>query len=224
MTKVAIESSIKYPNRWTKGISGNPKGRPKIEVKIHELAKAKSEPAIHKLVEVISNPKYSAELQYQASVALLKLSSNSQIPIQYLKTSNLENTSQSIKLNQKLDSISMSLSQPLTKKMVNDMIMDVANLPYYPSDKDERTERFIEMSVIQIAIIKLVERAAQGDVKAISEMFNRILGRPKQESQNIEVSLTYQDYLDKLADKIEERKVLAITKKDYPRYANLEGI
>ncbi len=71
MSKIATNAKIKYPNRWQKGVSGNPKGRPKIDPDIRELAKTHTAAAIAKLFEVATGSEYSSELQGHAAIILL---------------------------------------------------------------------------------------------------------------------------------------------------------
>jgi Family of unknown function (DUF5681) len=73
MDKSVATAKIRYPNRWRKGTSGNPKGRPKVEPNFRRLAKEKSEQALLRLIEIASSSKYSPELQTAASMVILDL-------------------------------------------------------------------------------------------------------------------------------------------------------
>jgi hypothetical protein len=59
---------------FTKGISGNPGGRPKLTIsvrKVQDLAREKSEMAINVLCEIASNENYTPSARVSAASAIL---------------------------------------------------------------------------------------------------------------------------------------------------------
>ena len=136
--------------------------------------------------------------------------------------------------------------KPVTKLSVSETLAAAANLPYIAINDTQDEKRFEGRTNIEVSSIRLAEKAASGNLEAVNQMLDRILGKPKQETQNLNVNVTYQDYLDKIADMVEaeENKMnvevdnkinveikeaqlapLAIScVSDYPNNPNLEGI
>jgi hypothetical protein len=56
---------------FKKGQSGNPRGRPKVDFTIQELARAHCPKAINHLAAILENPKSSPAAQVSAAIALL---------------------------------------------------------------------------------------------------------------------------------------------------------
>ncbi len=54
-------------------------------------------------------------------------------------------------------------------------------------------------TLLEAMVVKLAENAAAGDHKATSEYLDRILGKPKQQTETIQMSMSYAEYLDYLA-------------------------
>ena len=85
-----------------------------------------------------------------------------------------------------------------------------ASLPY-EGEWDEELEmyilepRFKGMSNIEVMWIRLAEKAANGDMGAMSMMFDRLLGKPKQSVETASVSMTYQEFLKELAKQNEAK-------------------
>ena len=85
-----------------------------------------------------------------------------------------------------------------------------ASLPY-EGEWDEELEmyilepRFKGMSDIEVMWIRLAESAANGDMGAMSMMFDRLLGKPKQSVETASVSMTYQEFLKELAKQNEAK-------------------
>ena len=61
------------------------------------------------------------------------------------------------------------------------------------------------MSNIEVMWIRLAEKAANGDMGAMSMMFDRLLGKPKQSVETASVSMTYQEFLKELAKQNEAK-------------------
>ena len=79
-----------------------------------------------------------------------------------------------------------------------------ASLPY-EGEWDEDLEmyvldpRFKGMSNVEVMWIRLVEKAANGDMAATNMILDRILGKPKQSVESASVSMTYQEFLKEIA-------------------------
>lgn len=57
--------------RWAKGVSGNPRGRPKKDFDLAERAQKETERAVKTLVAVMDNPKASANARVAAAAEIL---------------------------------------------------------------------------------------------------------------------------------------------------------
>lgn len=71
-----------------------------------------------------------------------------------------------------------------------------ANL-YKPKNDSPDEQRFANMTLMEVTMVRLAEKAADGNYEAAVHMLDRLAGKPKQETQNITMNVTYQDYLDK---------------------------
>lgn len=140
-------------------------------------------------------------------------------------------------------------TEPYTKQSAAALIASAGSVTYVPKDDTEDETRFDGMELMEVAIIRLMEKAAKGDFDSTNSILDRILGKPKQETQNVNVNVTYADYLDSLPDDddtgdpqlkeesppkrievdVQEAQVINVTaikpkKVKAKRYANLEGI
>jgi hypothetical protein len=59
-------------------------------------------------------------------------------------------------------------------------------------------ERFTGMTNAEVMAFRLVEKAANGNLLAVNQVYDRILGKPKQSHESIGVQMTYKDFLDRL--------------------------
>jgi hypothetical protein len=79
-----------------------------------------------------------------------------------------------------------------------------ASLPY-EGEWDPELEmhiiepRFKGLTNIEVMWIRLAEKAASGDTAAMNMIFDRILGKPKQSVESASVSMTYQEFLQTIA-------------------------
>ena len=62
-------------------------------------------------------------------------------------------------------------------------------------------ERYVGMSKLEVAQHKQMDAAARGDLTALAQAEDRILGKPKQQVESIQVSATLEDFLEKVAEK-----------------------
>lgn len=56
------------------------------------------------------------------------------------------------------------------------------------------------MAHIELAALRMAEAAAMGSIKAAKELFDRVLGKPKQYSENTNVSMTLDDVLKQMEE------------------------
>lgn len=59
--------------------------------------------------------------------------------------------------------------------------------------------RFEGASIIEVAIMQLADRAAAGDAKAITELLDRTIDKPRQGIDAVTVTGTYSEFLENLA-------------------------
>lgn len=58
---------------------------------------------------------------------------------------------------------------------------------------------YVGLSYGQVAIKKQITMAAQGNSEAFERVLDRIIGKPMQVNQNLNVNKSYKDFLDELA-------------------------
>lgn len=95
-------------------------------------------------------------------------------------------------------------AQPLNKNQVSDLITAMMSTQY-EGDIDPRTgepinfdPRFAGMTNAEVMAFRLVQKAANGEDKAITEILDRILGKPKQSVESVGVKMNYRDFLEML--------------------------
>jgi hypothetical protein len=74
--------------------------------------------------------------------------------------------------------------------------------------KDTENVDTTEMTHIEVAMLRLAKAAAGGDPKAVTELLDRILGKPKQYNENTNVTMSLDDVLQQLAQ--EEGEVVDV--------------
>jgi len=83
---------------------------------------------------------------------------------------------------------------PITPSEVLSQLKDVFRMPYMGKDLDK-----VGMSLIEAALYSAMKAAADGDTDALEKMLNRIMGRPLQSVQNLNVNGTLKELLDGIA-------------------------
>lgn len=61
-----------------------------------------------------------------------------------------------------------------------------------------------------VAILRIAEQAANGDISAFRELSDRVAGKPKQEVQSTNLNLGYDDWLKQLPDDKNEKQVVEV--------------
>ncbi len=89
---------------------------------------------------------------------------------------------------------------PLKKEQVSELLTASLSLEY-TGDRDNSgkvlsfDERFRGMTNMEVMAIRMAERAANGGEKAVTEILDRIMGKPKQSHETVGVRMTYQDFI-----------------------------
>jgi len=99
----------------------------------------------------------------------------------------------------------------LTREAIADIPLAVVSMPF------ERTEEEIFLgidedlegkTIAEVMDIRLARSAARGDKEAYKMLKDRILGKPKQEIQSTKLTMSYTEYLERVA---EEENVMDIS-------------
>lgn len=78
---------------------------------------------------------------------------------------------------------------------LEEMIYDAQGKPTGEYQLIRGEERFIGMTKAEVAAHRYATAAAQGDMEAIKFIHDRVLGKPKQQTENLNLDLSMQDYL-----------------------------
>lgn len=91
------------------------------------------------------------------------------------------------------------------KDTVRDIIAAAASLPYEGEGSFLGLEpELFGHTKLEVAMIRLMRRAAGGDLDAVKIVLDRLMGKPEQLSKTFEVKGTYKDFLEVLAKKEEK--------------------
>lgn len=94
----------------------------------------------------------------------------------------------------------------VAKEDIQEMKMHAAS-QIYRGDWDPVNEAFIPdpryegLTKIEVAQHKLMDRAASGDIQALGQIEDRILGKPKQQVESLQVNATLESFLENVAKK-----------------------
>ena len=97
-----------------------------------------------------------------------------------------------------------------TKDQVEGMVF-AAWSALYEGDRDPETgnitgfnPKFAGLTYGEVANLRMAEKAAMGDTQAYTAMMDRMLGKPKQQTETVSMTMTYQDFLDQLDSETDE--------------------
>jgi len=92
----------------------------------------------------------------------------------------------------------------MTKEDMQEMKVHAATQVYH-GDWDPVSQSYIAdpryegLSKIEVAQHKLMDKAAAGDTQALSQIEDRILGKPKQQVESLQINATLESFLEKVA-------------------------
>lgn len=95
--------------------------------------------------------------------------------------------------------------EPFTTEAVKSAVLNSLSLEYRPitmpgtDDMMPGEERFIGATKLEVIMHRVSDRAAHGDMEAVNFIYDRILGKPKQQTENINVAVNYQQFIKELA-------------------------
>ncbi len=94
----------------------------------------------------------------------------------------------------------------ISKEAVAQLPLTVLSLPYKRSKLEielEIDEEYEGKTNGEVALMRLADAAARGDLKALDMLLDRVTGKPKITTENKNLNLTYEDLLDQIARKEE---------------------
>jgi hypothetical protein len=93
----------------------------------------------------------------------------------------------------------------ITKPQIEALVSASLSLPY-DGDKLGLEPEFDGLTNVEVMMIRMARGAANGDLELAKELLDRVLGKPKQSVESKSLSLSYEDFLNEVARKNEERK------------------
>lgn len=95
--------------------------------------------------------------------------------------------------------------RPMAKEQVQQIHHAAAALPYRGEWSPEQQAWIIDpkyegKTMVEVAIIRRFEAAAAGDANAYKDVMDRVLGKPKQALESVNMNLSYTEMLDMLDD------------------------
>lgn len=91
---------------------------------------------------------------------------------------------------------------PLNKHQMSELVT-AALSSEYEGDVDPETgepinvdPRYVGMTNAEVMAVRLAKKAASGHDKSVTEVLDRILGKPKQSVESVGVKMNYRDFLD----------------------------
>lgn len=115
--------------------------------------------------------------------------------------------------------VSRNFDGPKTGPSLKSLMQEVLNLPYTGSHPD-----YQGLTKGEAMILAMTDRAAAGDLDAVKEILDRIMGRPTQSIQSVKVTGTLEEFLDAMGDHTpEQAEVIDIKPTPKPQY-NVEDL
>jgi hypothetical protein len=108
-------------------------------------------------------------------------------------------------------------ADPINKDQMSSLITAALSCEYEGEIDPETGEqyrfdpRFAGMTNAEVMAIRLAEKAASGHDKSITEILDRVLGKPKQSVESVGVKMNFRDYLDMLAKNEEAQDKAEVT-------------
>ncbi len=94
----------------------------------------------------------------------------------------------------------------LNKETVTQLPLIVLSLPYKQTEDEKGKGEFEGMTNGEVAMVRLAAAAASGDFRALDMLQDRVVGKPMISSENKNINLTYEDFLNAIAEKEDEKE------------------
>lgn len=94
----------------------------------------------------------------------------------------------------------VSIVPMVTKAAMQDLYNAAVALPFEAPDPADPNHKFDGMTCAEVMVRKQVERAARSGEPG--EVTDRIMGKPKQTSESVKVSVTYEQWLKQTAQRM----------------------
>lgn len=106
---------------------------------------------------------------------------------------------------------SPKLSKTMMKEQVQQLYHAAIARPYMGQWNPDTQTYFCEadyrhLTKMEVIIERIVDRATTGELKAVDMLMDRVLGKPKQSVEAVTMSLSYTEYLDRLAKEEQEEQ------------------
>ena len=82
----------------------------------------------------------------------------------------------------------------ITPAQILEQFKSVVAMPYSGKEADK-----IGMTLIEAALYSAAKKAADGDTDAMEKILNRLMGKPLQQVQNLNMTTTLKEFLDAIA-------------------------
>lgn len=94
-------------------------------------------------------------------------------------------------------------TEPLSRESVNLLVFASLSAKYNQRKDEygnllEGEEAFSESTKLEVAYSRIADQAADGDLDAIRFLTERVLGKPMQQTQNLNIEMTAHEWVNKL--------------------------
>jgi len=94
-------------------------------------------------------------------------------------------------------------TDPFTRESVNLLVFASLSAKYIPKTDEygeiiESDRRFADCTKLEAAYSRIADQAAQGDLDAVRFLTERVLGKPMQQSQNLNIEMTAHEWVNQL--------------------------
>ncbi len=79
-------------------------------------------------------------------------------------------------------------------------------------------KEFRGMTNAEVMMIRMADKAARGSNEAFDKILDRVIGRPKQVNENLNMTMSYEEYLAKLAEEEDAEQAQIIEVKEDTDY------
>lgn len=100
-------------------------------------------------------------------------------------------------------------AEPIPTDCMTQLLSAALSSPYEPANDTPDEQRFAGMSNGEVGAIRRAEAYARGDIESAKFIHDRLLGKPKQQVENLNVNVTAKALLSRIAD--EEDTTVTVT-------------